>query len=98
MVFSEYNGFNTKVASEAGVGLHPATHVTYMPNTMLTTMKHVKSYSEQAGQEYKVFTNDQQLFKIATQITWYKPDERKIFFLILGGMHTLMSLVGCMGT
>ena len=45
-----------------------------MPNTMLTTMKHVKSHSEQAGQEYTMFTNDQ-LFKIATQITWYKPGE-----------------------
>ena len=27
----EYNGFNTKLAREAGVGLHPATHFTYMP-------------------------------------------------------------------
>ena len=28
----------------------------------------------------------------------YKPDERKNFFQILGGMHTLMSLVGCIRT
>ena len=27
---SEYTGFNTKLAREAGVGLHPATHITYM--------------------------------------------------------------------
>ena len=26
----EYNGFNTKLVREAGVGLHPATNVTYM--------------------------------------------------------------------
>ena len=38
------------------------------PDSMLTTMKLVKSQSKQAGQEYTVFTN-QQLFKIATQIT-----------------------------
>ena len=69
-----------------------------MPKTMLTTMKHVESHSEQAGQEYTVFTNYQQLFKIATQITWYKPGEWKIFFPILGRMHTLMSFIGCIRT
>ena len=48
----EYNDFNTKFAREAGFGLHPATHVTYMPlinmnpaepDTMFTTIKLVKS-------------------------------------------------------
>ena len=47
---------------------------------MLTTMKLVKSQSEQAGQENIVFTNDQKLFKIATQITWYKPEEQDAYF------------------
>lgn len=62
----EYNGFNTKLARETGVGLHPATHVCFYvinmnpaePETMLTIMNLVKSQSEQAGQEYRVFTND----------------------------------------
>ena len=81
----EYKSFNKKLAREFGVGLHPATDVTYMrlfnmditePDTMLTTLKLVKSQSEQVGQEYTMFTNDQQLFKIVTQITWYKPGER----------------------
>ena len=36
---------------------------------MLITMKLVTSQSEQAGQECTVLTNDQQLLKIATQIT-----------------------------
>ena len=44
----EYNGFNTKLTRVAGVGLRPATHVTYIPlinknlaepDRMLTTMK-----------------------------------------------------------
>ena len=64
-------------------------------HTMFATMKLVKSQSEQAGQEYTVLTNDQQLFKIATQITWCKPDEWKNVFPVLGGMHTLMSFVAC---
>ena len=103
----EYSSFNTQFAREADVRLHPATHVTYMslinmnpeePDIMLTTMKLVKSQSEQARQEHSVFTNDQQLFKIATQIPWHKPDEWKDFFPILGGMHTLMLFVECIRT
>ena len=64
--FPEYNGFNTKLVREAGVGLHPATHVCFYvinmnpaePETILTIMNLVKSQSEQAAQEYRVFTND----------------------------------------
>ena len=36
---------------------------------------------------------EQQVFKIATQITWYSPLEWESFFPVLGGMHTLMSFV-----
>ena len=42
-----------------------------------------------------MFTNDQQLFKVATHITWYKQDKWKYIFPILGGVHTLMCFVGC---
>ena len=49
-------------------------------------MKLVKFQSEQAGQEYTVLKNDQQLFKIATQIRRYKPGEWKDFFPVLGGI------------
>ena len=104
---SEYNGYNTKIAREAGQGLRPATDITYLPpinmnpaepDTVLTTMHLVKSETEKAGQEYTVFTNDQQLFKIATQVTWWSPDEWKVFFPLLGGIRTLMSFVGCIET
>ena len=51
----EYNGFNTKLARETGVGLHPATHVCFYvinmnpaePETMLTIMNLVKSQNKQ---------------------------------------------------
>ena len=58
----------------------------------------VKSASESAGQGYTVFTNDQQVFKITTQMTWSEPDIWENFYPILGGMHMLMSFVGCIGT
>ena len=60
----EYNGFNTTLPTESGVQPRPATHVTYMPlinmnsaepDTMLTTVKVVKSQSEQAKQKYTVY-------------------------------------------
>jgi hypothetical protein len=63
------------------------------PDTVLTTMHIVKDETETS-----VFTNDQQLYKIATHLTWCSPDEWKKFFPILGGMHTLMSFVGSIGT
>ena len=61
-------------------------------------MKLVKSQSKQSGQKYTVFTNDEELFKIANQFTWYKLDMWKVFFPLLGSMHTLMSFVECIGT
>ena len=76
----EYHGYNTKIAREAMQGQEPKTHVTYFPlinmnpaepHTILTTMQLVRSATENAGQTYTVFTNDQQLFKITTQITWW---------------------------
>ena len=104
VLIPEYNGYNTQIARKSGQSLHPATHVTYFPlinmnpaepNTILTTMHLVKSASESAGQENTVFTNDQQLFKITTQMTWWQPDIWENFYPILGGMHMLMSFVGC---
>ena len=107
VLIPEYNGYNTQIARESGQSLEPATHVTYFslinmnpaePDTILTTMHLVKSASESAGQNYRVFTNDQQLFQITTQMTWWPPDIWENFYPILGGMHMLMSFVGCIET
>ena len=100
----EYGGYNTKITRETDQQLKPATHTTHYPlinmnpaepDTVISTMHLVKSVTEKAGQEYTVFTNDQQLFKIAIQITWWQPDFWKDFYPILGGMHMLMSFIGC---
>lgn len=37
----------------------------------------VKYATEKAGRHHTVITNDKQLFKIATQITWWQPDVSK---------------------
>ena len=103
----KYSGYNTKIARESGQQLQPATHTTYYPlvnmnpaepDTVLSTMHVVKSATEKAGQEYTVFTNDQQLFKITVQMTWWQPNVWKDFYPILGGTHKLMSFIGCIVT
>ena len=40
-----------------------------------------------------VFTNDQQLYCITQQVTWWKPEEWKYFAPILCGMHILIHWV-----
>ena len=78
----EYNGFNVKHARETGWNTQPATHVKYLPMinmylsdpaTILTSMYEVKRLTEEAGQSYTIFTNDQQLYKVTVQMTWWHP-------------------------
>ena len=47
---------------------------------------------------YTIFANDQQLYRIAVNITWVYSDVFLKFIPRLGGMHTLMSFVGAVGT
>ena len=53
----------------------------------------VKYATEKAGRHHTVITNDKQLFKIATQITWWQPEVSKKIHPVLGGMHMLMSFI-----
>lgn len=45
-----------------------------------------------------VFTCDQQLYKVAVNITWAYPDQFHNFVLRLGGMHFVMDFIECVGT
>ena len=56
----------------------------------------VRSMTQEAGQSYTLFTNNQQLYKITTQMTLLRPMEWEGFYATLGGM--LVSFVGCVGT
>ena len=68
------------------------------PDTRLTSMNEEKRITEETGQKYTLFTNYQQLYKIAVEMTWYNPDVFQNFIPRLGGMHYLMSFIGCVGT
>ena len=74
--------------------MSPPTTVTYIiltnmnpadPDTILISMYNVRQLKEDAGQKYPLITNDQQLYRITQQVTWWKPDEWKNLFQYLVG-------------
>ncbi|MEM7297990.1 MAG: hypothetical protein AAF391_06960, partial [Bacteroidota bacterium] len=102
----DYSGYNTKTAREAGQSVKPKTNILYRPlinkipkepSTILSAMIDVEEVSRNAGQEYSIFTCDQQLYRVTLDIIWTNPDRWKCFYPRLGGMHWLMSFVGCIG-
>lgn len=103
----EFNGYNTKLCREQGHTLMPKTKVVYLPlidkppadpDTMMTVMVKAQQVSDSVGQEYVVFTADQQLYRIALHVIWENQAMFNNLYLRLGGMHLLMSYVGCIGT
>lgn len=67
------------------------------PDTMMTAMADAKRITEKCGQEYTVFTADQQLYRVMVNVLWVHPDIFPKFIPRLGGMHMLMRFVGCVG-
>lgn len=73
----QYIGCNTKITRGLGQRLHSATHITYYPlikvnlaepDTVLFTMDVLKSSIKKTFHRHTVFNNDQQLFKVTTQM------------------------------
>ena len=67
------------------------------PSTLLTSMMLPKQIAGAKGQQYVVLTSDLQIYRVCLQIMWCNPSEYSNFFMRLGGMHLLMSFVGCFG-
>ena len=68
------------------------------PSTILTAMVEAERQTQSRGQKYTVFTVDQQLFAIVLNIIWSDPKQWELFIPRLGGMHLVMSFIGCIGT
>ena len=98
----EWNGFNSHLNRDDGHTIIPATPLIDMkpsdPDTMLTAMVGEERLVKSTGQDIVVFTCDQQLYKIAVNITWANPERFQNFVLRLGGMHFIMNFIGCVGT
>ena len=67
------------------------------PDTMKTAMVKAQQLTAMTGQEWTIFTNDQQLYKIAVHVSWVDNALFEKFIPRLGGMHLLMSFVGAVG-
>lgn len=103
----EFGGYTTRRAREQGHSVKTRTKALYLPlidmapaepTTMLTAMVEAQQLTNATGQVYTIFTNDQQLYRVAVNITWVYSDLFLNFIPGLGGMHTLMSFVGAIGT
>ena len=103
---SEYNGYCTRVNLDQGHTVRPSTKIICVPRidmtqanptTMKTSIKQAKNLSAHHGQEFCVYTSDQQLYRISLAVIWNTPELSKDFYLRLGGMQLLMSYIGNMG-
>ena len=102
----EYSGYNTKIAREQGRTIQNRTTSMYTPlidmkpsdpTTMMTSMVEAQRITQQTGQQHTIFTSDQQLYKVLVDIKWAHPQTFVNLIPRLGGMHFLMSFVGCVG-
>ena len=103
----EFNGYNTQICRDQGHVLKSKTKAMYLPlidmtpsdpDTIMTALKQAQEITNKCGQEFVVFTGDLQLYRVAVNILWAYPDQFGNIILRLGGMHTLMSFVGSIGT
>ncbi len=103
----EFNGYNTALARKQCLSIQPQTKAAYLPlidmppadhDTILTAMTKAQTITLKTGQKFTLFTADLQLYKLVVDIKWTYPDKFTTLFPRLGGMHTLMSFIGCVGT
>lgn len=103
----EFHGYNTRSCREQGKPLHPKTKASYLPlidmkpahpDTIMTAMTKAQTISQEIGQNFTLFTADQQLYKIAVQIKCAYPSLFSNLIPRLGGMHMLKSFIGAVGT
>ena len=67
------------------------------PDTMMTAMYEAQKLTVKCGQTFTLLTADQQLYCVMVNVLWVHPELFPNFFPCLGGMHMLMSFVGCIG-
>lgn len=103
----EWSGWNTRQCRLQGHAPTPKTHVIYHPlimakpsdpSTVYTSIIKAQSITAAAGQEYTIFTANQQLYKVAVHIMWDNPQQFANFIPRLGGMHFLINVIGCIGS
>ena len=106
-VCPEYNGYNTMVTRQQGVLMQPKKKAVYLPlvnmtpsdpGTIMRVLHEANRVTKERGQKYAIFTSDQQLYKVAVKVRSAYLREFSDFINHLGGMYTLMSFTGAVGT
>ena len=67
-------------------------------STMKTALIEANRLTSEAGQEFTIFTCDQQLYRVSLQVIWAYPEQFSNVVHRLGGMPMLMSFVGAVGS
>ena len=102
----DYNGFNTQRTCVSGQSLKLKSKVVFTthldrtpsdPSTMLTAMAEAARITHETGLSVSVFTADQQLYRAELDILWTYEIQFTNFVNRIGGMHWVMSFVGCIG-
>ena len=67
------------------------------PDTVLTTLLYLEEFVRMKNIPYIHASADMQLYKVVMQIKWCNPARWKHLIIRPGGMHTIMSFIGCIG-
>jgi len=103
----EYSRLNTRNIRESGILKSKKTMAVYTllidlkpsdHTTIYTAMVEAKRMTNATGQKHTILTCDQQLYKVMVDIMWVHSEVFPNFIPRLGGMHLLMSFIGCIGT
>ena len=102
----EWSGYMTKLARQSGTAIGGATNFAFgplidatpsHPDTVLTALIFIERFCKKYGQSGVQLVADMQLYKVAVQIQWSDPLRWKHVVIRPGGMHALMSFIGCIG-
>ena len=67
------------------------------PDTIVKTLDYCKNYLQSLGMNTIHITLDMQLYMVAIQVKWSDPEKWATLVMHPGGMHCVMSFLGCIG-
>ena len=103
----EWSGTMARTARERGDTFDVSTKFVFgplidsppaHPDTVLITLLYIEEFMKQHSMPYIHLSADMQLYKVIMQVKWSSQDRWKNLVVRPGGMHTLMSFIGCIGT
>ena len=91
----EFAGYTTNIERNEGYSPKPKTKDVYLPLVDMPPAEPTIILTNAAGQYYTIVINDQQLYRVAVNITWVYNDLLVTLIPRLGRMHTLINIYFC---